>query len=219
MEQEKTTQTGLRAFLTLVTAAGLLLWLIATAFVWRNYALRDQLIFLGLVPLVVSASLFPNVFPVPSGLKLTKEKVIFTPSDSIVLLVACWYGIAPAIFIAGLEGLISSRCAVRRLSSNVFSFSMMALSSAASSITLGAVLYYVFGDTARASRHSFPAAAVALLAANLVHIVVNTGLLSTFFALRKGDAVMRQWKKNFAWVAPNFLPTSAVASMLYVTLQ
>jgi putative nucleotidyltransferase with HDIG domain len=219
MEQEKTTQTGLRAFLTLVTAAGLLLWLIATAFVWRNYALRDQLIFLGLVPLVVSASLFPNVFPVPSGLKLTKEKVIFTPSDSIVLLVACWYGIAPAIFIAGLEGLISSRCAVRRLSSNVFSFAMMALTSAASSVTLGAVLYYVFGDTARASRHSFPAAAVALLAANLVHIVVNTGLLSTFFALRKGDAVMRQWKKNFAWVAPNFLPTSAVASVLYITLQ
>ncbi|MCA1631182.1 MAG: HD domain-containing protein [Acidobacteria bacterium] len=220
MERQTTThQKLLRAFLTVVTAAGLLLWLVAAASVSLDFTLRDQLIFLGLVPLVVSASLFPNIFPIPSGLKLTHEKVIFTPSDSIVLLVACWYGTAPAIFIAGLEGFLSSRRAVRRVSSNIFSFGMMSVVSALSSAALGAVLRYVFDDAARGSRHSFPAAAVALLAANLVHIVTNTGLVSTFFALRKGDAVMRQWKKNFMWAVPNFLPTSAVASMLYITLQ
>jgi putative nucleotidyltransferase with HDIG domain len=218
MEQQ-TTQTGRRAFLTVVTVVGLSLWLTALASVWLNYSLRDQLIFLGLVPLVVTASLFPNIFPVPSGLNITHEKVIFTPSDSIVLLVACWYGVAPAIFIAGLEGFISSRCAVRRLTSNIFSFGMMGVVSATSSLTLSAVLRYAFGDDSQGSHHSFPAAAVALLAANLVHIVANTGLVSTFFALRKGDAVMRQWKKNFAWAVPNFLPTSAVASVLYITLQ
>ncbi|HVG28837.1 MAG TPA: HD domain-containing protein, partial [Pyrinomonadaceae bacterium] len=221
MEQQQTTkhQTRLRAFLTVVTAAGLLLWLVAAASVSLDFTLRDQLIFLGLVPLVVSASLFPNIFPIPSSLKLTREKVIFTPSDSIVLLVACWYGTAPAIFIAGLEGFISSRRAVRRASSNIFSFGMMGVVTALSSTTLGAVLRYVFHDAAGGSRHSFPAAAAALLAANLVHIVANTGLVSTFFALRKGDAVLRQWKKNFLWAVPNFLPTSAVASVLYITLQ
>ncbi|MCA1816976.1 MAG: HD domain-containing protein [Acidobacteria bacterium] len=220
MGETKTTHAGaLRAFLTTATAAGLVLWLGATFFVWRDYALRDQLIFLALVPLVVTASLFPNIFPIPSGLKLTQEKVIFTPSDSIVLLVACWYGVAPAIFVGGLEGLISSRRAVRRLTSNVFSFGMMGVVSAASAVTLGAVLRYVFHDSASASRHSFPAAAVALLAANVVHIVTNTGLVSSFFALRKNDSVLRQWRKNFAFVVPNFLPTSAVASVLYITLQ
>jgi putative nucleotidyltransferase with HDIG domain len=219
MEQEKTTQAGLRAFLTLVTAVGLLLWLAAASFLWHGYSIREQLIFLGLVPLVVSASLFPNIFPLPKGLKLTQEKVIFTPSDSIILLVACWYGVAPAIFIAGLEGFISSRRAVRRLSSNVFSFAMMGIVTAAGSSTLGALLRYAFGDASRGSRYSFPAVAVALLAANLVQIVVNTGLISVFFALRRGDAALRQWKQNFLWAAPNFLPTSAMASVLYITLQ
>jgi putative nucleotidyltransferase with HDIG domain len=219
MEQQQTKQTELRAFLTLVTAAGLLLWLTAAASLWRAYATRDLFVILGLVPLVVSASLFPNIFPVPKGLKLTQEKVIFTPSDSIILLVACWYGVAPAIFIAGLEGFISSRRAVRRLSSNVFSFAMMAMVTAAGSSTLGAVLHYVFGNAARGARHSFPAIAVALLAANLVQIVVNTGLVSIFFALRRGDAALRQWKHNFLWAAPNFLLASAVASILYITLQ
>jgi putative nucleotidyltransferase with HDIG domain len=219
MEQQQTTQTGRRVFLTTVTVVGLLIWLVALASVSLEYTLRDQLIFLGLVPLVVTASLFPNIFPVPSGLKLTQEKVIFTPSDSIVLLVACWYGVAPAVFIAGLEGFISSRCAVRRLTSNIFSFGMMGVVSAASSLTLGAVLRYAFNDAAQGARHSFPAAAVALLTANFVHIIANTGLVSTFFALRKGDAILRQWKKNFMWAVPNFLPTSAVASVLYITLQ
>ncbi|MDT7602311.1 MAG: hypothetical protein QOF61_308 [Acidobacteriota bacterium] len=217
--EHQTKQTGRRAFLAVVTVVGLSLWLAALFSVSRDYTLRDQLIFLGLVPLIVSASLFPNIFPVPSGLKLTKEKVIFTPSDSITLLVACWYGVAPAIFIAGLEGFISSRRAVRRLTSNIFSFAMMGVVSATSSLTLGAVLRYVFGEVANGSHHSFPAVAVALLVANLVQIVVNTGLVSVFFALRRGESALRQWKHNFLWAAPNFLLASAVASVLYITLQ
>lgn len=219
MEQEQTKQTELRAFLTVVTGVGLLLWVLAAAALWRGYPTRDLFVFLGLIPLVISASLFPNIFPIPKGLKLTQEKVIFTPSDSIILLVACWYGVAPAIFIAGLEGFVSSRRAVRRFSSNIFSFAMMVIVSAAGSSTLGAVLYYVFGSAPRGNRHSFPAIAVALLAANLVQIVVNTGLVSIFFALRRGDAALRQWKQNFLWAAPNFLLASAVASVLYITLQ
>ncbi|PYS93418.1 MAG: hypothetical protein DMF64_05230 [Acidobacteria bacterium] len=218
MEQKQTAKTKRLVFEAAVTVPGLILWLLALVFLSANYSLRDLIIFLALVPLVVTASVFPNVFPLPTGL-FTQEKVTFTPSDSIVLLVACWYGPAPAIFIAGVEGFISSRRAVRRLSSNIFSFGMMSLVGGASSMALGAVLRYGFSETGTVQQHSFPAVGVALLVANVVHIVVNTGLVSKFFALRQGDTTLRLWRQNFLWAAPNFLPTSAVASVLYITLQ
>jgi putative nucleotidyltransferase with HDIG domain len=218
MVHEQKTETKRRLYQAAITAPGLALWLAAVGFLLLDYALRDQLIFLALVPLVVCASLFPNIFPLPAGLKFTQEKVTFTPSDAIVLLVACWYGLPPAIFLAGLEGLVSSRRAIRRLSSNLFSFGMMSLVGAASAFTLGAILRYGFGEVTP-RQHSFPAVAVALLVANLVHIIVNTGLVSTFFALRQQDTLLRQWRQNFLWAAPSFLPTSAVASILYITLQ
>ena len=157
MEQQ-TAKIKLRVYEAAVTAPGFILWLVALVFLSANYPLRELLIFLALVPLVVTASVFPNVFPLPAGLKFAQEKVTFTPSDSIVLLVACWYGPAPAVFIAGVEGFISSRRAVRRLSSNIFSFGMMSLVGGASSITLGAVLCYGFGETGRPLGHAAPLA-------------------------------------------------------------
>ena len=48
------------------------------------------------------------------------------------------------------------RRAIRRLSSNLFSFGMMSLVGAASAFTLGALLRYGFGEVTT-SQHSFPA--------------------------------------------------------------
>src|SRR5437764_5979021 len=125
MEQQQTAKTKLRIYEAAVTAPGFILWLAALVFLSVNYPLRELLIFLALVPLVVTASVFPNVFPLPAGLKFAQEKVTFTPSDSIVLLVACWYGPAPAIFIAGVEGFLSSRRSVPPLSGYILSFGML----------------------------------------------------------------------------------------------
>ncbi|HEX7173656.1 MAG TPA: HD domain-containing phosphohydrolase [Pyrinomonadaceae bacterium] len=218
MAQERAERKGL-AYEVTVIAAGLALWLGSVAGLWMSYSLRDNLIFLALVPLIVVAGMFPNVFPMPSGLRLTKERITFTLSDGIILLVACWYGLAPAVFISGLDGLISSRRAVRRLSSNVFSFGMLSLVAGASSVCLSAVLRHGFGESGTGPQQSFPAVAVSLLAASVVHIVVNTGLFAAFFALRRGESVRGRWRESFLWAAPIFLPTSAIASLLYIALQ
>ena len=53
------------------------------------------------MPLVVITGMFPNTLPLPSGLKLTTEKLSFTLSDAIVLLVACWLGLPACVFVAG----------------------------------------------------------------------------------------------------------------------
>jgi len=81
--------------------------------------------------LTVITGMFPNSVPLPSSLKLSQEKMTFTLSDALVLLIACKFGVAACIFVAGIEGLTSSRRAVRRLSSNLFSFGMMSLAAAA----------------------------------------------------------------------------------------
>jgi len=218
MAQERVERKGL-AYEAAVIAAGLVLWLASVAGLWMSYGLRDNLIFLALVPLIAVAGMFPNVFPMPSGLRLTKERITFTLSDGIILLVACWHGPAPAVFISGLDGLISSRRAVRRLSSNVFSFGMLSLVAGASSLCLSAVLRHGFGEAGTGPQQRFPAVAVSLLAASVVHIVVNTGLFAAFFALRRGESVMGRWRESFLWAAPIFLPTSAIASLLYIALQ
>ncbi|MBA3765908.1 MAG: hypothetical protein H0W99_02755 [Acidobacteria bacterium] len=97
-------QAKSRIFQSAVSAIGLFVWLAAAGVLFTNYSLRHQLIVLALVPLILIVSMFMNVFQLPSGAKLTNEKFNFTLSDAIILVVAYWYGLAPAIFVARHRG-------------------------------------------------------------------------------------------------------------------
>jgi putative nucleotidyltransferase with HDIG domain len=205
-------------YTTTLTVLSLAVWLAATGSFFVEHVWRDQLTVLALLPLVIVMGMFPNTLPLPSALKLSQERMNFTLSDALVLLIACRYGFAACVLVAGIEGLTSSRRAVRRLSSNLYSFGMMSLSAAAAATALQAVLRYGFGEAARAE-HTFPAIAVAVLAASIVHISVNTGVISLLFATRLGVSVMSSWKDNFRLAVPLFLPTSAAASLMYIGLQ
>lgn len=203
---------------TTLTVVSLALWLAATGSFFVEQAWQEQLTVLALLPLVIVMGMFPNTLPLPSVLKLSEERMGFTLTDALVLLIACRYGFAACVFVAGMEGLTSSRRAVRRLSSNLYTFGMMSLSAAAAAATLQAVLRYGFGETTEA-QHTFPAIAVGVLAASIVHISVNTGAISLLFATRLGVSVMSSWKENFRLAVPLFLPTSAAASLMYIGLQ
>jgi putative nucleotidyltransferase with HDIG domain len=218
MAEENTTANSTAIYPTALTFVSLALWLAATCSFFIEHGWREQLSVLTLLPLVIVTGMFPNTLPLPSALKASQERVNFTLSDALVLLIACRYGFAACVFVAGIEGLTSSRRAVRRLSSNLYSFGMMSLAAAAAAASLYAVLRYGFGEGA-GGPHSFPAIAVGLLAASIVHISVNTGLVAVFFATRLGVSVMSSWKDNFRLAAPLFLPTSAAASLMYIGLQ
>ncbi|HEY9402153.1 MAG TPA: EAL domain-containing protein [Pyrinomonadaceae bacterium] len=201
-----------------ITVAGIVLWLAAAGNFALGHAWHDQLMVLALLPLVVVTGMFPNTIPLPSGLKRSQEKMTFTLSDALVLLIACRYGVAACVFVAGIEGLTSSRRAVRRLSSNFYSFGMMSLAAAAAATSLAAVMRYGFGEAPGTSQ-AFQATAVAMLAASLVHISVNTGLVAVLFGARLGAPLLPSWRENFLLAAPMFLPTSAAASLMHVALQ
>lgn len=214
MAKERSDLKGL-IYQAAITAVGAGVWVLASVLLALNFGLRDQLTIFALVPLVVVVSMFPNTVPLPSALKFTPEKISLTLSDAFILLVACLHGIVPAIFIAGIEGFTSSRRAVRRWSSNVFSGAMMSLAAGAAGASLNAVLKYGFEEIGTARDHAFTPVAVAILVASIVHIVVNAGLLSALLALRHNEPILRTWEKNFLWAAPMFLPTGTAATLLF----
>lgn len=204
-------------FQTMVTVGGLALWLAAVTSLLVRHSAREQLILLGFIPLIIIISLFPNTFTLPGSRK--REKITFTLSDAFIFLIACWYGILPAVFVAGAEGFVSSRRSVRRLSSNLFSAGMISLAAGAAALVLNVILKSGFHETNEAQYHSFFAVTVALLPATAAHVLVNVGLLSGLFSLRSKTKFLATWKDNLSWAAPIALPTSAVASLAYLALQ
>src|ERR1700720_1259333 len=138
---KRLTNRNSRVYQAAVSAAGLAVWLIAVVVISASHGWRDHLMLLALVPAIIAAGMFVQHFRLPVGLKFSQNRVTFTLTDSFVLLVACWFGPLPAIFLAGIEGFTSSRRTVRRLSSNLFSSGMMSLGAAAASLTICIVLH------------------------------------------------------------------------------
>jgi len=203
----------------MVTVAGILLCLIAAGSIIVSYTWHDLLVLGAVMPLIIIVGLFPITFPLPTGWKASNEKINFTLIDAFVLTTAICYGIAPAILIAGIEGFTSSRRLVRRLSSNLFSSSMMSLTAAAAYLSLSLVLHNGAGGVLIANDYSFSTVAAALLIGSIVQVGVNWGFLSTLLALRHHNSILQLWKQNFLCAAPMFLPTSVLASMMYFALQ
>jgi signal transduction histidine kinase/CheY-like chemotaxis protein len=205
-----------RQFQIAVIVVGLLLWFLMAGGTIAFQPWKDLLILLAAVPLIIIVGLCPIIFPLP---KSNQEFVAFTLIDAFVLVLAGWYGIAPAVMVAGIEAFSSSRRNVRRLSSNLFSAGMMSLTAAITSFVLTAVLRdgWLGGRIARS--HSISAVAAALLVASIIQVTVNWGFICTFFALRHDDGILKLWKQNFASLAPLFLPTSVAATLIYFAVQ
>lgn len=213
------TERNSRAYQVIVSVAGVTVWLIAVARILTGFGWREQLILLALVPVIVTVGGFLQHFRLPLGLKFTQDRITFTLSDAFILLIACWFGLVPAVLLAGIEGFTSSRRTVRRLSSNLFSSGMMSLAAAAASITLNAVLRYGFGEpTGPGSDHTLLAAAFAILSGSIVQLAVNIALLFTLFALRKDNRAL-DILRGFLFAVPMFLPSSAAATLMYYALQ
>jgi signal transduction histidine kinase/ActR/RegA family two-component response regulator len=208
-----------RTYQATVTAAGLLLWLVAAGGIFTGHAWRDLLYLLPAIPLIIIVGLFPLNWRLPTGWKSAQENVTFTLIDAFVLAIAGWYGIAPAILIAGIEAFTSSRRQVRRLSSNLFSAAIMSLTAAAASVCLSGFLGYGWTGLAITGYHSISAVAAALLVASIVQVTINWGLLSALLALRHNNSILLLWKQDFLYAAPMFLPTSVAANLVFFGVQ
>jgi len=208
-----------RVYQKAVTAAGMCLWLVSAASILTERTWLDQLTFAMMVPGIIIIGMFVQTFRLPLGARFTQERLTFTLTDAFVLLVACWFGTVPAIFLAGIEGFTSSRHTARRLSSNLFSSSMMSMAAAAASVSLSVVMHYGFGeDTGTGADHTLIAVASGMLVASIVQIAINIGLFSMWYLLRQDNRAL-DVVRGFLWIVPMFLPNSAAATLMYYALQ
>lgn len=216
---QATTNRKSRVYQTTVSAVGVTAWLIAAVAVAGGFAWRERVVVLALIPAIIIVGRFAQHFRLPLGLKFTRDRVVFTLTDAFILLVACSYGTSAAVFLAGIEGFTSSRRMARRLSSNLFSSSMMSLGAVAASLSINLVLRGGFHAEGGAGfDHDLLSVAVAVLVGSIVQITVNLGLFSTLFALRQ-DNKARDIYTGFFSASPLFLPNSAAATLMYYALQ
>ncbi len=206
-----------RVFKKAVIGIGGAAWFAAFIVFALTATWQNQLIVCALAPLTIIVGMFTTTFQLPSGLKFTEERITFTPSDALVILIAYNYGIAPAALVAGIESFASSRRNGRtsQLSTVLFSSAMMALAAGAAGGFISLTPH--FGFDLR-SEQTLLAAAVVLLIASSVQTLVNIGLLSLVLSLRHETSFLSYMKGFFA-VAPSLLVTGTVAGVLHIALS
>lgn len=213
-----TRERKVHVYQTVVTVVGLALWVAALMRVVWAYSLHDQITILALIPVTVIVGFFSHHFQLPMGKRFTREKFTITLSDAIVLLIACWGGVFPAVLVAGIEGFTSVARTRRQWSSYLFSSAIMSAGAGISAAALTAVLHYGFRDPGTGGKHPFLAVTLAILVASFVQVVTNIVLLSTLIALRH-DLPVLSHLRGFLWAALLFLPISAASSVMYIAFQ
>ncbi len=206
-----------RVFKIAVIGVGGAVWFAAFVAFALTATWQNELIVCALAPVTIAVGMFTTTFQLPSGLKFTEERITFTPSDAIVILIAYNYGVAPAVLIAGIESFASSRRNGRtsQFSTILFSSAMMALAAGAAGAFIAATPHFSFGLP---GEQSLIVAAVVLIIASSVQTLVNIGLLSLMLSLRHGTSFLSYLKGFFA-VAPSLLVTGTVAGVLHIALS
>jgi putative nucleotidyltransferase with HDIG domain len=206
-----------RFYQNAVSFLGTILWLYAFAFVAMQYGWKQQFAVMALVPLMILISLFPNTFKLPSGLAFTRERVTLSFADSIVLLVAYWFGFAPAVFLAGIEGFFSTR-RTSKFRTSFFSSSMMMFGALAASLTISVALRLIKHAPALMQNRAL-AVAIAILAASIAQMFFNVALLSILFSLRGSKTLIENLREKFSMAASLLLPTGTIANLLCFAFQ
>lgn len=201
---------------TAVTVIGLALSVAMAVSLFMGDRWPEQLRVIVVIPVLLSMSLIQHTLRIPLGLKFSNERLNLSLADPIVLLVACWLGVPQAIVVASIEGFVSSRRSSRRLASNLFSASMMAITAGAAGLALHLLLSNL-GDASAYGK--FVVVSIAFLAASVVHIAVNWAVISPVLALRHGRPILQTWISNIIWAGPMFLPTSSAASLVYFAVE
>ena len=215
-----------RAFQVTVIAVGVAIWMASAVSVISSFSIRHIMTVLALAPVTMIVGRFSHTYKLPSGLRFSRHDVTFTFADSIVLLVACWFGIGPAVFVQGIEAYTSGRRIKKnphtQLFSDMFSAGMMNIATAGAAIAMTLVIHYGFGVSTPASLNTSPnflAVSSGLIVAAIIQNLTNLSLFTTLMALREKTPLGPKLLEYVLWTAPLFLPTGTAASLLYLAVH
>ena len=146
----------------------------------------------------------------------------FTAGDVFTFLAVMILGVPAAILVGIVDVFVSSRRTSKKLSSWIAAPAMMAVTVLIS----GKVFYYAMNRYAGISIHPLGTSAVrtdylipclALLA--LTHYFVNGITVSTIYALKRRQSIVKLWRDGYLWTWWSFMASATAAVVAYSAIS
>lgn len=140
---------------------------------------------------------------------LPKARRAVTLSETFIFISVLLYGIHASVVLAGLDAAACTLGFKERRRMILFNAAAMSLSIFVSSATVT----LTFGE--QKSLASDPGALVfAAGMLGLIHLVLNSGMMSTATAIQDGQSVIETWRESFPWTAISILAGIASACLI-----
>src|SRR6185436_3554487 len=169
--------------------------------------------FAGLLSLVILTSANP--------IRIPNTNSSFTAGDTFTFLAILFLGVPPAIIIGCVDSFVSSRRTSKRMSSWIGAPAMMALSV----FVAGNAFYFVLQRFGQLSQNpigltSIPSpllfAGIGLMA--LLHYFINGFTVSTLYALKTRNPILKFWHDGYLWPWSSFLAAAIATGVVYAAL-
>jgi diguanylate cyclase (GGDEF)-like protein/putative nucleotidyltransferase with HDIG domain len=135
-----------------------------------------------------------------------------TVSDIFLFFSLLYYGIAPTVVIAVVDGLYSSSQLARNRKQTIF---FNAAVMGFSVFCAGWLGQLAFGSIQISPRAPLESLLLLLLIVASAHYLIDSWLVATASSLRHDTPLVRTWRDNFQWAAITFLSSAAVAGLVF----
>src|SRR6185436_1062601 len=202
-----------RTYWCVMVAAG------AAVSAWALYRVADLTPlqwaeFAGLLSLVILAGANP--------VRIPNTNSSFTAADTFTFLAILFLGVPPVILIRCADSFVSSRRTSKRMSSWIGAPAMMALSV----FVAGNAFYFalqrfghVWQNPLGIASISTPVLFVGIGLMAMLHYFVNGFTVSTIYALKTRNPILKFWRDGYLWTWPSFLAAAIAAGVIYAALS
>src|SRR2546423_5916002 len=170
--------------------------------------------FAVLLSVVILASSHP--------IRIPNTKSSFTASDTFTFLSVLFLGVPAAIVIGVVDSYVSSRRTSKRAASWIAAPSMMAVS-----VFLSGNAFYlalnrfvqVTQNPLRIAQIPTPFLVAAVAGMAVLHYFVNGFAISTIYALKNRNSILKNWRDGYLWTWWSFLAAAIATTVIYSAIS
>jgi diguanylate cyclase (GGDEF)-like protein len=157
----------------------------------------------GAMVLILAGGRVQLILPVSRSFLSLGEPVVFA-----ALLFS---GTPLAIALAGLDGLVGARPREHAIRSRILNLAIMSLS-----VGFAGRAFELLAPTSFRATHRLDGLVLPISIAAALHFVLNSSLVATIAARRRGLPVLATWWHNYLWAVPSYLIAAGSALAAYV---
>ncbi len=169
--------------------------------------------FLGLLGLVILAGSNP--------IRIPNTNSSFTAGDAFTFLSALFLGVPAAVLVGAADSFVSARRTSKRMSSWIGAPAMMAVT-----VFFSANAFYLIFNRFSAiptnplgtSPVQFEPLLAALAVMAMLHYFINGFTVSTIYALRSRQPILRFWRDGYLWTWWSFFAAAVATAVIYAAV-